>query len=100
MNCAERRALYIQYMRAKIEEADWHGVSDAANDLRELEAKYEKAPAIELRLRDPQGFSQESEDERPLSATCNRGPPPPRSGISTCAYCGFENCKCQSTNAR
>lgn len=26
----------------KVAEKDWHGVSDAANDLREMEAKYEK----------------------------------------------------------
>lgn len=29
----------IEYMRVKIEERDWHAVSDAANDLRVLEAQ-------------------------------------------------------------
>lgn len=27
---------YIYYLKEKIEEEDWHGVSDAANDLREI----------------------------------------------------------------
>lgn len=36
---AKRKAL-IEYLRMKVEEADWHGVSDAANDLRVLEAAY------------------------------------------------------------
>ena len=29
----------IEYVGLKIEQADWHGVSDAANDIRELEAQ-------------------------------------------------------------
>lgn len=36
----QQRALYIAYLTMKVAEADWHGVSDAANDLRELEAEY------------------------------------------------------------
>lgn len=32
-----RKGVYIQYMHLKIKEEDWHAVSDAANDLRELE---------------------------------------------------------------
>ena len=38
MTYAERHAAIVQYMHAKIVEKDWHGVSDAANDLREIEA--------------------------------------------------------------
>lgn len=34
----ERRAL-IEYLKVKTQAEDWHGVSDAANDLRELEAR-------------------------------------------------------------
>jgi hypothetical protein len=37
---AARRKL-IEYLLLKVGEADWHGVSDAANDLRVMEAKYE-----------------------------------------------------------
>lgn len=37
--CHRRRANYITYMRDRIEDEDWHGVSDAANDLRELDAE-------------------------------------------------------------
>ena len=34
----ERREILINYMLIKIDEGDWHAVSDAANDLRVLEA--------------------------------------------------------------
>jgi hypothetical protein len=33
----ERETL-IAYLKMKVDQADWHGVSDAANDLRVLEA--------------------------------------------------------------
>lgn len=36
---AGRRATLVEYMRDKIDEGDWHAVSDAANDLRVLEAR-------------------------------------------------------------
>lgn len=39
LNFEYRRRTLIEYMRVKMEEADWHGVSDAANDLREIEAE-------------------------------------------------------------
>lgn len=35
----EKRKRLIQYLLAKVTETDWHGVSDAANDLRVLEAE-------------------------------------------------------------
>jgi hypothetical protein len=31
----------IAYLRLKVDEEDWHGVADAAMDLREIEAKLE-----------------------------------------------------------
>lgn len=31
----------ISYLEMKVKEKDWHGVSDAANDIRVLEAKRE-----------------------------------------------------------
>lgn len=34
------RALLIEYMLMKAALEDWHGVNDAANDLREFDAKY------------------------------------------------------------
>lgn len=34
-----RRIYLIEYLRVKTQECDWHAVSDAANDLRVLEAK-------------------------------------------------------------
>lgn len=39
----ERKDLMITYMKLKMEEFDWHGVADAAMDLRELE--------VEIRLK-------------------------------------------------
>jgi hypothetical protein len=36
---AARRSPLIAYLRAKTDEGDWHAVSDAANDLRVLEAQ-------------------------------------------------------------
>lgn len=38
MTFDEKKKILIEYMKLKMEEADWHGVSDCANDLRELEA--------------------------------------------------------------
>lgn len=36
----------ISYLEVKLKERDWHGVSDAANDLRVLEAKYELSESM------------------------------------------------------
>jgi hypothetical protein len=52
-NFSDKRKALIEYMKVKLEEGDWHGVSDAANDLRVLEANNSASasPAIE-HLRD------------------------------------------------
>jgi len=34
----EHHAALLAYLKSKVEQADWHGVSDSANDLRVLEA--------------------------------------------------------------
>jgi hypothetical protein len=34
----------INYLKMKVDEKDWHAVSDAANDLRELVAKKSMLP--------------------------------------------------------
>lgn len=36
---SQARLILIDYLRMKVTLEDWHGVSDAANDLRELDAK-------------------------------------------------------------
>jgi len=36
-----QRMTFIEYLHVKIQQADWHGVSDIANDLRVLEAYIE-----------------------------------------------------------
>ena len=40
---ATQRAVLIDYLRVMTTRCDWHGVSDAANDLRELEAEGKNA---------------------------------------------------------
>lgn len=34
-----RKAVLVEYAQMKLESGDWHGLSDAANDLRELEVE-------------------------------------------------------------
>jgi hypothetical protein len=38
-----QRDILLEYMQVMIARSDWHGVSDAANDLRVLEAEMKKA---------------------------------------------------------
>lgn len=40
MSPQQRWTIYLRYLEMKIDEADWHGVMDAAADLRELEAAH------------------------------------------------------------
>lgn len=35
----ERRAIMITYLKMRVELSDWHGVMDAAADIREIEAQ-------------------------------------------------------------
>lgn len=41
MTYEEHHHTLVEYLQAKVAIADWHGVSDAANDLRVLEAQRE-----------------------------------------------------------
>ena len=52
------RATLIEYARHRLEDEDWHGLSDAANDLRELD--------VEIRMTDAAGTSG--------TQMCNCGP--------------------------
>jgi hypothetical protein len=38
-----QRNILLEYMQVMIARSDWHGVSDAANDLRVLEAEEKSA---------------------------------------------------------
>ena len=40
MTPQERYEALVTYLLAKVEEKDWHAVSDAANDLRVMEAQH------------------------------------------------------------
>ena len=42
----KNREAYTAYLLMCVRLGDWHGVSDAANDLRVLEAKQEAQPKI------------------------------------------------------
>ena len=44
----QRRELYRNYLKMKVREQDWHGVADAANDLRELDAMLSVLTSIDL----------------------------------------------------
>jgi hypothetical protein len=37
----------VDYIRLKIEQADWHGIADAANDIRVIEAQIKVIETIE-----------------------------------------------------
>ena len=54
----ELRAILVAYLEAKTREQDWHGVSDAANDLRELEAELKgiTMPAKRMPTANPSGM--------------------------------------------
>lgn len=43
MNFAERKRTMIEYLRMKLDEGDFHGVQDAASDLRDIEARGKRA---------------------------------------------------------
>lgn len=42
MTPEERHDVMVAYLRCRLDEWDWHGVQDAASDLRELEARWPK----------------------------------------------------------
>ena len=39
MSPEQRKNFMITYLKLKVEEQDWHGVADAAMDLREIEVE-------------------------------------------------------------
>lgn len=49
MTLQEQRDALIEYMKAKLEQEDWHGVSDAANDLRVLDVQILKQSSVSAR---------------------------------------------------
>lgn len=40
MTPADKRRVLIDYLRMKADDCDWHGVQDAASDLRDLQAAH------------------------------------------------------------
>lgn len=45
-NYATQRRVLLDYLQVMIALEDWHGVSDAANDLRELDAQNKNQKAM------------------------------------------------------
>jgi hypothetical protein len=43
-----RYEVLINYLLVKVQEKDWHGVSDAANDIRVMEAEHPELKTIPL----------------------------------------------------
>lgn len=72
---ANRYALYRAYLRMKEEEEDWHGVSDAANDLRELEACLPQVLANQQK--DLSNATWEAVKRHPAFGTQNSATPSP-----------------------
>ena len=48
MSLDNAEEIMIDYLLLKVEQKDWHGVSDAGNDLREMQAKKEKKEWVGL----------------------------------------------------
>jgi hypothetical protein len=48
MTPKEQYQILINYCEVKLQQRDWHGVSDAANDIRELIAKHPECEKKEL----------------------------------------------------
>lgn len=51
MNYQERYNILVSYLKLKVEQEDWHGVSDAANDLREMMAE-EQGKSVQRQYRE------------------------------------------------
>lgn len=44
MSPQEKRRILVEYLKMKTDDYDWHAVSDAANDLREVEVALRMEP--------------------------------------------------------
>jgi len=58
-----QRAILMDYMQVMIDRHDWHGVSDAANDLRVLEAE-QKNRMSERNIQD--SYTKPAESLQPI----------------------------------
>ena len=71
----ELRAILVAYLEAKTREQDWHGVSDAANDLRELEAELKgiTMPAKRMPTANPSGMGPGMSPQQLRGLAAGRG---------------------------
>lgn len=70
-----RRVTMIEYLLLKVKERDWHGVADAAMDLRDIESELIGIEGVEELLKrkepsTPHSFEKQEHD-RALSADTN-----------------------------
>lgn len=70
MYLPERKSTLIAYLRMKVDEQDWHGVADAAMDLRELEIEIKNESKINRTIQAPQ---RSLEDPYPDLGASNAG---------------------------
>jgi len=54
MNLEQRKEMMVKYLLMKVEEQDWHGVADAAMDLRDIE-NYKAGLEAKLSMIVPEG---------------------------------------------
>lgn len=46
----EAKALHVEYLKCKLRNEDWHGVEDAASDIRDMEAAMTEVQQVLDRL--------------------------------------------------
>lgn len=84
----QKRKRLIGYLMMKVEEGDWHGVSDAANDLRVLECEWQtinKYPVQEYYGKSPADDIMEKLKKTNAKAVTMDDPP--STITATCANC-------------
>jgi len=57
----EKKNILVDYLKMKTEDQDWHAVSDAANDIREVEIKIRTQPMAQPSIVQPEPTSRKLE---------------------------------------
>jgi hypothetical protein len=50
MTLEKQREILIEYLKMKVEQLDWHGVADAAMDIREVEKQIQVENKLNIML--------------------------------------------------
>lgn len=79
----------VSYLLLKVDERDWHAVSDAANDLRVLEAKGERNGLYEkTKTQSEKTVAQHRAQKQDASSRCHR-----MGGFCGCSASKRQSCK-------